>query len=231
MTQDIYTFDTDIGRYYQVGNNAYPSVSTVIANTKSSKEKAILSRWRKRVGYKQANIITQAACNRGTLLHQCVEALIDGDLNKFNNIGNNENVIDFITPSVNVFANIAKCKSIGKEEIVYNEALRYAGRYDYYAYSPRNKRVLFDWKTASQKKYLEYCNNYFLQLTAYSEAIKERTGEPPEELAVIVFYENTSADIYTINVNESQYDDYRQEFTARLSQFHEMTSSTIAMAM
>lgn len=222
---NIHTFDTDIGRYYQVGDNAYPSVSTIIANTKSPKEKAILSNWRKRVGYKQANIITQSACSRGSLLHKCVEHLINGDLSNFNNLGSNEAIVDFIKPSLKVFAHISKCQSLGTEEVVYNTDLGYAGRFDYYAHSPSGKKVLIDWKTSSQKKPLEYCNNYFLQLTAYSLALKKMRGNSPDELAVIVFYENTPADVYRVSVQDNQYVTYQEEFIDRLAKFNQLTMS------
>lgn len=218
--QDIYAFDTEIGRYYQVGERSYPSVSTIINHTKSAKEKAILNNWRKRVGYKEASTITKNACNRGTLLHNAVEYLIDGDIDAFNRLGTHDAIIDFIKPSVNIFSYLTQCTTLGKEEIVANHQLKYAGRYDYYTYSPKSqKRVLVDWKTSNKPKLYEYCNNYFLQLTAYSLAIEATTGKSPDELAVIVFYENNPADIYRVSTDSEEFATFKSELCDKINLF------------
>ncbi len=53
----------------------YPSVSTILAATKPEQDRLALQRWRKRVGVKQAQEISTAACRRGTSVHTAIELL------------------------------------------------------------------------------------------------------------------------------------------------------------
>ena len=60
-------------RYYQVGEMAYPSVTSVISFVNKQK----FADWRARVGNEVANAKTKHATTRGTKLHKLFEVYLD----------------------------------------------------------------------------------------------------------------------------------------------------------
>ena len=65
-------------RTYNVGDKKIPSVTTILKATESEEKKESLHRWRERVGFQEANKITQQAALRGTEMHYVLENYIDG---------------------------------------------------------------------------------------------------------------------------------------------------------
>ena len=65
-------------RTYNVGEKKIPSVTTILSATQSEEKKASLDRWRERVGYQEAQRITNQAATRGTEMHYVLENYIDG---------------------------------------------------------------------------------------------------------------------------------------------------------
>ena len=61
-------------RLYAVEDEHYPSVTTVLSNQK--KKKAIINRWRKRVGKEEADRVTKRSTTRGTNFHAICEDYI-----------------------------------------------------------------------------------------------------------------------------------------------------------
>ena len=60
-----YTRDNDLGsRHYNVGDKKIPSVTTILSATQSEEKNKDFDRWRERVGYQEANRITQQAISQ-----------------------------------------------------------------------------------------------------------------------------------------------------------------------
>ena len=68
-------------RHYDVGGDKYPSVTNILAKTKSQEDKDALNKWKKDIGFKEAAIISKQSSERGTTLHQYLESIL---LNKMN---------------------------------------------------------------------------------------------------------------------------------------------------
>ena len=68
-------------RHYDVSGDKYPSVTNILAETKSQEDKDALNKWKKDVGFKEAAIISKQSSERGTTLHQYLESIL---LNKMN---------------------------------------------------------------------------------------------------------------------------------------------------
>ena len=68
-------------RKYLLGDEKYPSVTSVLSLTKSEEDKASLELWKQRVGYKEANRIKTDASRRGTSLHSYIEDYLRGRVN------------------------------------------------------------------------------------------------------------------------------------------------------
>ena len=68
-------------RHYSVNEERLPSVTTILKATESEEKRAKLEEWKKRVGYKQAEVISREATNRGSSMHDYLEKFLLGKLN------------------------------------------------------------------------------------------------------------------------------------------------------
>ena len=69
-------------RKYLFGDKKLPSVTSVLAATKSDEDKASLELWKQRVGYKEANRIKTEASSRGSSMHSYIEDYLKGRVNE-----------------------------------------------------------------------------------------------------------------------------------------------------
>src|SRR5210317_2382670 len=67
------------GRHYDVNNEKLPSVTTILQATQSEEKKAILAKWKQKVGENKAESIKNEAGNRGTIMHRIIEGYITGE--------------------------------------------------------------------------------------------------------------------------------------------------------
>ena len=75
---DIEAVTTPEGRRYEVpGGNIYESVTTALGKRSGKKEG--LAEWRKRVGMKEANRISQLTSKRGTAVHKIIEGYLNNE--------------------------------------------------------------------------------------------------------------------------------------------------------
>ena len=71
-----YTRDDDHGpRTYLVNDKKVPSVTTILAKTASEDKKNALDAWRERIGYQEAQLVTQEAAARGYRDALCIREL------------------------------------------------------------------------------------------------------------------------------------------------------------
>ena len=154
-------------RKYLLGDNKLPSVTTILSATKSEEEKAALANWKERVGHKEATRIKTEASTRGNNLHSYIENYLRGRIN------------DSFFESNEQYKNMAKeiiDKGIkGKlEEIFGMETTlhypeKYAGTADLVGVY-QGKEAIIDFKQANKPKKIDYIQDYFLQLGAYTLA-------------------------------------------------------------
>jgi hypothetical protein len=67
------------GRHYDVNNEKLPSVTTILQATQSEEKKAILAKWKQKVGEIKADQIRDTAAARGTVMHRIIEGYITGE--------------------------------------------------------------------------------------------------------------------------------------------------------
>jgi len=150
-------------RYYVTPEgNKYPSVTTVLSEFKKKQ----LQRWRERVGNEEADRIKQFSAKRGTKFHDLCENYL---LNKpyTNDIGY---MFDQFKPLLGRVRKI-----ICLEQHLYSDRLRVAGQMDC-AGEFDNFPSIIDFKTSSKEKIREHIWDYFMQASAYSQMLLERTG-------------------------------------------------------
>ncbi len=181
--------------YETPSGNAYPSVTTVtgLLNQKSIQE------WRKRVGEKVANEISNRAATRGTRVHQLCEDYLS----------NKEVSVDIFDhdmwksfqPLLDGIDNV-HCL----ETPLYSDHLSVAGTVDCIA-DWDGRLSIIDFKTSKRVKKLEHISNYFMQCSAYAVAFEERTGIPVDQLVILMAVDDEEPIVFV-----QKRDDYIDKF-------------------
>jgi len=188
--------NTEKGRRYGIDEKKkYPSITTVLNDTA---DKTWLYEWRNRVGAEKANAISKAATTRGTAMHKlCEKYLLNEDIGPY---------YDESTMGTFLFANIKpaleRMDNIrALESTLYSDALGVAGTVDCIAELDGNLSII-DFKTASRPKQESKIEDYFLQGCFYFTAYYERTGELPNQIAILISVQDSSYQEFKISGRE-----------------------------
>ncbi len=154
-------------RKYFLNDSKLPSVTSILQATKSEEEKASLENWKKRIGYAEANKIKNEASNRGTSMHSYLEDFLKGRAN--------ESFFESNEKYKNMAKEIIEKGIRGKLEVIYGMEStlhypnKYAGTADLIGIY-KGKEAIIDFKQANKPKKVDYIQDYFLQLGAYTLA-------------------------------------------------------------
>ena len=203
-------------RHYTVNGEErkLPSVTTVLAQTKSKKDKEGIERWKAQVGEERAEEIKNEAAARGTAMHKYLEDLIRGTRS-----------MDLTTTGqeaqrmaeIIVDRGLNDCSNVyGVEAVLYYPGL-YAGSCDLVA-SYNGKLAIIDFKQTNKPKQREWIGDYFLQMAAYGMA-HDAVYDTAIELGVIMM---CSRDGYyqQFVVEGSEFRDAKHEFLRRLNIYY-----------
>ena len=160
----------------------YPSITTVL----SPRNKEGLMKWRKKVGNDVATHIANKAAVRGSKVHKMCEDYLNGlDMEKhkkdflpyclFNELKNQ------------TFDNINDV--IGQELVLYSDKYKIAGRTDLIA-NYKGELSIVDFKTSTNERKDSYNENYYIQASAYAEMFEELTGQPINQIVILVVTED-----------------------------------------
>ena len=154
-------------RKYLFGDEKLPSVTSILQATKSEEDKASLENWKQRVGHKEANKIKTEASNRGTSMHSYIEDFLRGRIN--------ESFFESNEQYKNMAKEIIEKGIKGKLEEIYGMETtlhypeKYAGTADLVGVY-QGQETIIDFKQANKPKKIDYIQDYFLQLGAYTLA-------------------------------------------------------------
>ena len=172
-------------RFYVVDGEKYPSITTVL----SERNKEGLVRWRQSVGNDVANNIMRTAAKRGTAVHTLVENYLDNkELSKQDVLP--LALFTLLKPSLD---NINSIRI--QEGSLYSNKWKVAGRVDCIAEYDGVLSVI-DFKTSRQEKKEEWCENYFIQGSAYCEMYEERFGTPINQVVILIVTEDGAIQIF-----------------------------------
>lgn len=158
-------------RLYVVGENYYPSITTVLGKSVSQEKVESLNRWRDSIGHAEADRITLEAAESGTAVHAIIEKFLKKEqINKSDY--DEKSMKGFLALKVP----LSKVSDVwGQEVALFSETLGIAGRCDCVGVY-ENKPCIIDFKTSRRIKHEDDINDYFLQLTAYSIMHNEMFG-------------------------------------------------------
>ena len=154
-------------RKYLFDDEKLPSVTSILQATKSEEEKAALENWKQRVGHKEAHKIKTEASSRGTSMHSYIEDFLRGRIN--------ESFFESNEQYKNMAKEIIDKGIKGKLEEIFGmeTTLRYPQKYGGTADLVgvyQGKEAIIDFKQANKPKKVDYIQDYFLQLGAYTLA-------------------------------------------------------------
>ena len=154
-------------RHYDIGEEKLPSVTTILQATQSPEKKAILAKWKQKVGEIKAESIKNEAGNRGTIMHRIIEGYITGeghaDLSDMGQAAG--------TMAQTIFKEGLKGRMDevwGSEITLYYPGL-YAGATDLVGVY-EGREAIIDFKQSNKPKKREWIEDYFTQMAAYAMA-------------------------------------------------------------
>ena len=206
-------------RKYLLGENKLPSVTTILSATKSEEEKAALANWKERVGIKEANRIKTEASSRGTSMHSYIEDYLRGRIN--------ESFFESNEQYKNMAKEIIQKGIIGRLNEVYGmeETLyypdQYAGTADMIALY-EGKDVIVDFKQSNKPKKVDYIQDYFLQLGAYTLAHDVVHGTKMKAGIILLCTKDILFQEFKIEGAELEM--YQNLFLGRVKKFYELNN-------
>lgn len=148
-----------------------PSVTTILSATQPEEKKQVLQNWRKRVGVERAQQITSAAANRGSRMHSYLERYIKEGV--FPERGSNPySWASHIMAKTVVEQGLKNVDEYWGVEIPVFFPQLYAGTTDGCGIHLGDECIL-DYKQSNKEKKIEWIDDYFLQIVAYSLAHNE----------------------------------------------------------
>ena len=154
-------------RHYSVNQENLPSVTTILKATESEEKKAKLEDWKKKVGYKQAEVISREATSRGSSMHDYLEKFLLGKLN-MDLLGDNTREKMMADQIIENGLRDKLSEIWGCEATLYYPG-KYAGAADCIGIY-ENKETIIDFKQSNKPKKDEWIDDYYLQCAAYAMA-------------------------------------------------------------
>ena len=206
-------------RKYFLGEEKLPSVTTILSATKSEEEKAALSNWRERVGFKEANRIKTEASSRGTSMHSYIEDYLRGRINE-SFFESNEQYKNMAKEIIEKGIDNKLDEIYGIEETLYYPE-QYAGTADLIGVYQGND-VVIDFKQSNKPKKTDYIQDYFLQLGAYTLAHDVVHGTKMKAGIILLCTKDILFQEFKIEGAELEM--YQNLFLGRVKKFYEMNN-------
>jgi len=208
-------------RKYLFGQEKLPSVTSILNATKSEEDKASLELWKQRVGQAEANKIKTEASSRGTSMHSYIEDFLRGRIN--------ESFFESNEKYKNMAKEIIEKGIKGKLEVIYGTETtlhypeKYAGTADLVGIY-KGKETIIDFKQSNKPKKVDYIQDFFLQLGAYTLAHN------------VVYKSNITSGVILLCTVDNLFQDFRIDgaelemyqnlFLGKVKKFYEINNIT-----
>ena len=204
-------------RKYLFGEEKLPSVTSILQATKTEEDKASLELWKERVGHKEANKIKNEASSRGTSMHSYIEDFLRGRINE-SFFESNEQYKNMAKEILDKGIKNKLEEIYGMETTLYYPE-KYAGTADLVGIY-QGQETIIDFKQSNKPKKIDYIQDYFLQLGAYTLAHN------------VVYDSNITSGVILLCTVDNLFQDFKIEgpellmyqnlFLGRLKKFNEL---------
>ncbi len=216
-------------RHYDVGGDKYPSVTNILAETKSQEDKDALNRWKREIGFKEAAIISKQSSERGTTLHQYLESILlnkmNGELLEEINLPKKmaETIVDNgINNQIN---EVYGCEAV----LYYDGNFKFAGTADAVVNSSDNEIKILDFKQSNRPKKREYSviNEYGLQLALYSIAHDNMFGTNIKSTEILMCTPNLI--FQKFEFKDQEFEKLKKEAMNRVEQYYNLKRENLEL--
>ena len=204
--EDICARNVGGKRVYEVGDQRYPSISTIC----SFRNRKSIAEWRARVGAEEANKISKRATTAGTTVHSMIEDYLNNELDLEKYDGKHLAKILFTQAK----PMLARINNIHFQEApLYSHEFAIAGRVDCIAEFD-DKLSIIDFKTSSKEKKEEWIEGYLVQETGYAKMYEERSGIKVEQIVTLITCQTGDTQVFIKNPDDyvPLLRDYIQEY-------------------
>jgi hypothetical protein len=153
------------------GHGPIPSVTTILSATQSKEKREALDKWRERVGYQEAQAITQKAALRGTEMHYVLEQYING----VGYLNLSKEGAQARLMAHEIVNNLGSLKVVYGNEVSLAYEDKWAGSTDLVGLFD-DKPTIIDFKQSNKLKKEEWIEDYYYQIAAYSLAHRKSFG-------------------------------------------------------
>lgn len=197
------------GRTYHTPDGSYPSITTILGKT--SPNQIWLQKWKDRVGEEEAALISKAATDRGTAVHEFAERHFNGET-----IDLSQEPADVRSMTLDLIKGVETGleRVYGQEQILWSNKYKIAGRTDMVGIW-KGKLAIIDFKTSKKKKSLSQLKDYFLQGCFYCVAHNEMFGTGIKDVAIISTIETGG-----YQINEVSAPKFLSEFKYRVNSYY-----------
>ena len=221
-----------------------PSVTTILGETK---DKSGLEKWRKRVGEKEADRISNLSMSRGTIMHRLIElyktktegeaqdrlvelkeiAKTDDEVNEFSEDENGELYLEeawkffykFWFNSADYFDRIKEV--VEAETFLWTtKAGGWAGTVDNVSQLVDDKVMIIDYKNSRKPKREDWVQDYYMQAAAYFIAYWDMSGKKADGAEIWIANEVDNLP-QTFSLTQADLEVYAKEFIRRRKMFEE----------
>ena len=192
--EDICARNVGGKRVYEVGDQRYPSISTIC----SFRNRKSIAEWRARVGAEEANKISKRATTAGTTVHSMIEDYLNNELELEKYDGKHLAKILFTQAK----PMLARINNIHFQEApLYSHEFAIAGRVDCIAEFD-GKLSIIDFKTSSKEKKEEWIEGYLVQETGYAKMYEERSGIKVEQIVTLITCQTGDTQVFIKNPDD-----------------------------
>ena len=181
-------------RVYAVGENFYPSISTIC----SFRKRKSIAEWRSRVGAEEANKISTRAATVGTSLHSIVEDYLNNNLD-LERYKDKYLALLLFRQAKSMLGRINNIHF--QEAPLYSHEFGIAGRVDCIAEFD-GKLSIIDFKTSSKEKKESWIENYFVQETGYAKMYEERSGIKVDQIVTLITCQTGDTQVFIKNPDD-----------------------------
>ena len=192
--EDICARNVGGKRVYEVGDQRYPSISTIC----SFRNRKSIAEWRARVGAEEANKISKRATTAGTTVHSMIEDYLNNELD-IGKYADKHLAKILFTQAKQMLAGINNIHF--QEAPLYSHEFAIAGRVDCIAEFD-GKLSIIDFKTSSKEKKEEWVEGYFVQETGYAKMYEERSGIKVEQIVTLITCQTGDTQVFIKNPDD-----------------------------
>ena len=180
--EKINTIEENGTRLYSTPAGTFPSVTTVTGWEK----RLFFAQWRKNNKEESARV-----CSRGNKVHTLAEKYLLNEELDLSEIETNErNLFNLLKPEIDKIEEV-----YALEKMLWGERTGLAGRVDCVA-RYKGKPCVIDFKGSTKPKYKEDIENYFMQATAYTLLLQERTDMKISDIVILIANEQGGLQVF-----------------------------------